>query len=110
MNKKTEIRREEIVPETSRKHKFTKNDTYFTISVYAVITVCIAVVLVKAIWNWAETLKTFDKIVDMLMPFLIGLLIAYMMNPLVKVMDKMIFEKLFRIKSKSVRKALSILV
>lgn len=110
MNKKTEVCKEEIVTESNRKHKFTKNDTYFTISIYVVITVCVSVVLIKAVWNWAETLKTFDKIVDMLMPFLIGLLIAYMMNPLVKAMDKWIFEKMFRIKRKSMRKFLSILV
>ena len=96
--------------EENKKHKFTKNNTYFTISVYVVITTCISAILLKATWNWAETLKTFDKIIDMLMPFLIGIFIAYMMNPLVKMIDKWIFEKMLRIKKKSVRKLLSILV
>lgn len=46
----------------------------------------------------------------MLMPFLIGLLIAYLMNPLVKGLDKKLFEKIFRIKKANVRKALSIFI
>ena len=96
--------------ENNRKHKFTKNNTYFTISVYTVITISVSAILIKAIWNWAETMKTFNKIVEMLTPFLIGVFIAYMLNPVVKLMDKWFFGKLLRIRKKIIRKFFSILV
>lgn len=92
------------------KHKFEKNSKYYTISVYVIITVIVSAILLKVIWHWASTIKSVERIIGMLMPFLIGLLIAYLMNPLVKGLDKNLFEKIFRIKRANIRKALSILI
>lgn len=91
-------------------HKFVKNHKYYIISIYVIFTITISAILLKAIWNWTSTVQTFHRIIGMLMPFLIGLFIAYLMNPLVKTLDKNIFERAFRIKKASIRKALSILV
>ncbi len=91
-------------------HKFEKNPKYYTISLYVIVTVIISAILLKIIWNWASTIQTIHRILGMLMPFLIGLFIAYLMNPLVKTLDKKLFEKVFRIKKASIRKALSILI
>lgn len=90
-------------------HKFQKNRTYYSICIYVIITVVILAVLLKAIWYWSSTISTIGKIMAMLSPFLIGIFIAYLMNPLVKLIDKNIFIKIFKIKKASVRKALSIL-
>ncbi len=92
------------------KHKFEKNPKYYTISLYVIATVIISAILLKIIWHWASTIKSLEHIIGMLMPFLIGLLIAYLMNPLVKGLDKKLFEKIFRIKKANVRKALSIFI
>lgn len=51
-----------------------------------------------------------NKIINVLSPFLIGIFIAYLMNPLVKLLDRVLFRKLLRMKSATVRKCLSILV
>ena len=94
----------------NNKHKFTKNNRYFTISIYVILTVCVSTVVFKAIWDWNGTLNTIANIIDVLSPYLIGILIAYLMNPLVMTVDKWIFGKLFRIKKDYVRKLLSILL
>lgn len=91
-------------------HKFEKNHQYYIISIYVIATVVISAILLKAVWNWASTVQTIHQVIGMLMPFLIGLFIAYLMNPLVKTLDKNVFERAFRIKKPSIRKVLSILV
>ena len=94
----------------NNKHKFIKNSRYFTICVYVLITVCVGAVLLKAIWEWTSTVETFSRIIGVISPFLIGIFIAYLMNPLVKSIDKWILFKLFRIKKQKIRKFLSITV
>lgn len=91
-------------------HKFEKNRKYFTICIYVIVTACISTILFKAIWNWSDTIRTMNHILDMLLPFLIGFFIAYLMNPLVKLIDKWIFKQLLRIKSDNIRLILSIFI
>ena len=91
-------------------HKFQKNKKYYTVSIYAIITVAISAIVLKSIWHWAATLHFVNKILSVLSPFLIGLFIAYLMNPLVKTLDKNVFKRLLRIKKDSIRKVLSILI
>lgn len=90
-------------------HKFEKNKKYYNICIYVIITVTISAVLLKLIWNWASTLHTMHRILRVLSPFLIGLFIAYLMNPLVKLLDKKLFERILHLKKEKLRKVLSIL-
>ena len=83
------------------KHKFEKNKKYYTISMYVLITFIVAIIAFKLIWNWGSTLRTVHKILDVLSPFLIGIFIAYLMNPLVKLIDGKLLKKIFRIKSEN---------
>jgi predicted PurR-regulated permease PerM len=96
--------------EKKNEHIFERNRKYYTISIYTIITVLIIALLLKVIWNWSSTIDTFSKILDVLSPFLIGIFIAYLMNPLVKLLNRSFFQKLLKIKNSSVRKALSIFV
>ena len=91
-------------------NNFEKNKKYLTISIYVILTLIISVFLIKAIWNWSSTLNTISKLIEMLSPFLIGIFIAYLMNPLVNIIDKSFFKKLLRMKKDSLRKGLSILI
>lgn len=91
-------------------HKFERNKKYYIISVYVIATSLIIAGLIKIIWRWSSTVNTINKIIGVLLPFLIGIFIAYLMNPLVKLLDKKLFKNLFKIKHASVRKGLSILV
>lgn len=91
-------------------HKFEKNKKYFTVCIYVIVTFCIAILLLKAIWNWSSTIRMIHRIINMLAPFLIGMFIAYLMNPLVNAINHGLFEKLLHIKKESIRKTLSILI
>ena len=91
-------------------NNFEKNKKYLNISIYVILTLIISVFLIKAIWNWSSTLNTISKLIEMLSPFLIGIFIAYLMNPLVNIIDKSFFKKLLRMKKDSLRKGLSILI
>lgn len=91
-------------------NKFEKNKKYFTISLYVILTVAISIFLIKAIWNWSDTLNSISNLIGMLSPFLIGIFIAYLMNPLVNMIDKSFFKKVLKIKKDSLRKGFSILI
>lgn len=91
-------------------HKFERNKKYYTISVYVIATSLIIALLIKIIWQWSSTISTINKIINVLLPFLIGIFIAYLMNPLVKLLDRKLFKNLLKIKHSSIRKCLSILI
>lgn len=87
--------------------KFQGNKTYFTISVYVLCVIFIGTILIKAIVSWDATGAAFSKAMHILSPFLIGLLIAYMIFPLIKRIY-LLLHKTFRIKFKGLCKGLSI--
>lgn len=87
--------------------KFQTNKTYFTISVYALAVILIGTILIKAIFSWGETKAFFSRIVGILSPFLIGILIAYLLYPLIRRFFTL-FHKVFHIPSKGLCKGLSI--
>lgn len=73
-----------------KQKKFQSNKKYFTISIYAVITFCICLLIYKFTNNWALTKKHFSDITSMLAPFLIAFLIAYFIDPLVNKIDNIL--------------------
>ena len=92
------------------KHKFKKNDKYFTISVYALVVILLAAIGIKIIVSWSDTQKFISALIGVLTPFLLGFFIAYIINPLAKFINQSILRKLFRIKNRTVRKVISILL
>ncbi len=91
-------------------HKFSKNSRYYTIGVYAVCFILIATIVVKLVWNWDETSSLLGALLDVVQPFLMGLLIAYFINPLAKLISRKLLKNTFKIKSHGVRKVLSVLL
>lgn len=63
---------------------FQANNQYFTIAVYAVMVILAGVLIIRLILSWDETVIAFRKTASILMPFLIGGLIAFILNPAVK--------------------------
>lgn len=63
---------------------FQANNQYFTIAVYAVMVILAGVLIIRLILSWDETVAAIRKTVSVLMPFLIGGLIAFILNPAVK--------------------------
>ena len=89
-------------------NKFEKNKKYYTVSIYAVITVVVSAILIKIFLNAGETIGVINKVIRVLMPYIIGVFIAYLMNPLVKRIDIIFYN--MKIKRRGIRKCFSILL
>lgn len=92
------------------KHKFKKNNKYFTISVYVLTVILLAAIGIKVIVSWNDTQKFFSTLLGVLTPFLLGFFIAYIINPLARFINQSILRKVLRIKPRTVRKIISILL
>lgn len=64
--------------------KFIKNDQYFTLCIYIFVLVVSCAVAIKAIISFDQTRAFFGGLFRAVGPFLIALLIAYILNPFVK--------------------------
>lgn len=91
-------------------NKFRASSKYFTISTYVILSVIIISIVVKAIFFWDDTSNFFNKLISTLSPFLYGILIAILINPLVNWCRLTLFKKLIPIKNKGLNKILSILL
>lgn len=78
------------------RQKFIRNDKYFTISIYAIIVVFISILIIKAVISSSETIAGVKNIMNILMPFCIGILIAYVLNPLIVRIEKFFYRILKR--------------
>ena len=65
--------------------RFQANNQYFTIAIYVIAVVAIAAVIFKAIMSLEQTIAWIKNVLNVLMPFIIGSLIAFILNPAVKV-------------------------
>lgn len=91
------------------KNKFESNKKYFTISVYTVCVVLLSTLGIRAIFNWDETSAFMMRLLGKLSPFLAGAFLAYILNPLVKYLEKSVFSSRFRLRSGKLCRLFSIL-
>lgn len=89
--------------------KFKANSKYFTISVYAIGVILFGVIIVKFFISWGATLNAIKSVITVLMPFILGILIAFILNPVVMKIDLLLY-KYCKLKQKTIRKILSIFV
>ena len=82
--------------------KFIKNDQYFTVCVYTFVLVILCTIGIKAIISFDQTRAFFGGLIRALGPFLIALLIAYILNPFVKVVSSFLTKLLKRTKVKRI--------
>lgn len=87
--------------------KFHASNRYFTICVYAIAVIFFGAIIVKIFVSLDGTLKFLKDVTNILMPFFIGALIAFILNPAVKRVYEF-YHKICRINNKSVCKGLSI--
>ena len=90
-------------------HKFSKNNKYYTIALYTIAVVTVCSLIIRVIMNWESTSSTISHALKVLYPFLFGLLIAYFLNPLSKVMDNFL-NRFFKDRHPGICKGLSILL
>ena len=80
-------------PETSDSRKgqrFIKNNQYFTICIYGIVMVLLSAIIFKCIIDIDQTKAWFRQIFAMLTPFIIGALLAYVLNPMVRMFYRVI--------------------
>ena len=73
------------------KLKLDWNRKYTTIAVYTIITALIIMLICAMMFNFQSVASFFTTLNAIMMPFYIGLAIAYIANPLVKLAEKHIF-------------------
>lgn len=78
--------------------------------IYIVVLAAVITCAVKVVWHWEAAADMLSGALGIVFPFLMGLFIAYMINPLVELLNKKLFKGIFRIKKKGLRKGLSVLV
>lgn len=93
----------------SMNHKFSKNNKYYTIALYTIAVVTVCSLIIRVIMNWESTSSTISHALKVLYPFLFGLLIAYFLNPLSKVMDNFL-NRFFKDRHPGICKGFSILL
>lgn len=108
-NQKTSPEPQAPRSEKGKANKFEANSRYFTIAIYVIIVATIAAVIFKAILSFDETLASIKHVIDVLMPFIIGALIAFILNPAVKKFC-FLLEKYTKLKRPGVIKGLAILI
>ena len=92
-----------------KKNRFESNEKYFTIFIYSILTILIGVVIFRVVYHWTSTIGIFKTFFSKMQSFVIGILIAFMVNPLVKFIDRLLRDSL-HIKSAKLAKFLSILI
>lgn len=80
--------------------RFIRNNRYFTICIYAFIMICISGVLLKTIIDFQTTKAWFGQILSILSPFIFGALIAYVLNPMVRMFYRNIGKLELKIRKK----------
>ena len=87
--------------------RFLANSQYFTIAIYVIAVVAIAAVIFKAIISLDQTITWIKNVLNVLMPFIIGFLIAFILNPAVKMFCRLL-QKHTKIRKKGVIKGIAI--
>lgn len=99
------------VPKTAsgKPKKFLANDQYFTICIYALVVVAISALIIRVVMTPHAVSDTLKDIFNILMPFFLGILIAFILNPLIKWLVKILSGPL-RIKNQKVCKFVAIVL
>jgi len=93
--------------------RFIKNNRYFTICIYGLIMLVASAIIFKAIIDIEKTKAWFGQIAGVLSPFIFGALLAYILNPMVRVFyhGMELLSKKFKFRlNKAVHKILAILI
>ena len=93
-----------------KRHNFEWNSKYFTISVYSIFVILAGCIIFRLILNLAATLEVIRHFLGVMSPFLIGLLIAYMMNPFINLFYYSFFKRKLNVKRKKLFKLISIVI
>ena len=95
--------------EQENHYRFESNRKYFTISVYALVTITLAAVFICLIANFGAVRQWLKSLAGILSPFIAAFLIAFILNPLVNWLEVNLFQRLLHMERPRLRVGLSIL-
>ncbi|MBR0410629.1 MAG: AI-2E family transporter [Eubacterium sp.] len=72
-----------------KKNKFESNEQYYTIFIYAILVILIGCIIFRVVFHWNSTIGIIKKFFSNMSSFVIGILIAFMVNPLVNRLYKL---------------------
>lgn len=78
-------------------------------ALYILMIVAISTCAIKVIWFWDDAKGVVSNIFSVLSPFIIGMFIAYLIDPLAEFFNKKVFKGIFRIKKRGISRGLGIL-
>lgn len=91
-------------------HKFESNKKYFTISIYTIVVLLIGCIIFRFVTQWSTTSKFISQLWEILFPFFMGFLIAYILNPVVSFFQRNLTTRLFKDKSTKLQRGSAILI
>ena len=87
---------------SDKRQRFLPNNRYFTICIYAVTVILLGALIVRVVMTPFAVTNGIKRVLNVLMPFLMGILIAMIMNPIINWISK-IMEQFLKLKKKKVR-------
>lgn len=89
--------------------KFIRNNKYFTICIYAFILVVISTIAIRAIVQVKDTTSFFSGLIKAISPFLMALLISYLLMPFVNGVNRLLHRLFHKIRDNAAM-AVSLLI
>lgn len=80
--------------------KYFKNKRYNAIVMYAVLLIIVCALILVAIFRFDGLVKILGEIVKVLMPVILGIVIAFLLNPLMMIIEKFLYRFVFKKKKK----------
>lgn len=98
--------------EDNKKTKLTFefNEHFFRMGLYIVLIVAASAIIIRLTFDWGNMAKLFSSIYKIISPFILGVFIAFVLNPLVLLFKKRLFQKTFHIKKEKPALYLSIFI
>lgn len=93
----------------NRNH-FESNQRYFTICIYIVFVILAACIIFRVIFHWDETAAMIRHFLSSMSGFLMGILIAFIVNPLVNVIHEKVILRVLSMKKGRKSKILAIIL
>ena len=69
---------------------------YNSITFYVLLIIAISLLMIVCIFKFDKILMVLSKLIDVLMPLIWGFAIAYLLNPIMKLIEKILNKVFFR--------------
>lgn len=94
----------------TKKNTFMANSVYFTIATYTVITSLIIALIIKLLFFWKDSFAVLDSFASAVSPFVIGVIIALLINPLVNWIRNTVLMNWFHVSNRILANIIAIFV